>query len=131
LHAHGAWPDLDCAFLGHLTATDGPCFIVAEMGRLGRTAATKEIMMRAGSVFEGLSKRVQDAVAASPARDLEKNAKALVTGALAKLDVVSRQEFDVQATLLLRTREKLEALEARVAALEAKASIPEVPPDAL
>jgi ubiquinone biosynthesis accessory factor UbiK len=78
--------------------------------------------MQAGKVLEGLSKRVNEALAGSPARDIEKNAKAMMSGALAKLDVVSRAEFEVQATLLLRTREKLEALEARVATLEAKAA---------
>lgn len=55
----------------------------------------------------------------SPAKDLEKNIKAVLQGGLAKLDVVTRQEFDVQREVLARTREKLEALEARVAALEA------------
>jgi ubiquinone biosynthesis accessory factor UbiK len=76
--------------------------------------------MQAGKVFEDIGKRVNDAIAGSPVRDMEKNVKAMMSGALAKLDVVSREEFEVQATLLLRTREKLEALEARVAALEAK-----------
>jgi BMFP domain-containing protein YqiC len=51
--------------------------------------------------------------------DLEANFKAILQAGIAKLDLVSRQEFDVQAGVLRRTREKLEALEARVAALEA------------
>ena len=51
-------------------------------------------------------------------RDLEDNFKAVLQSALTKLDLVSRQEFDVQAAVLRRTREKLEALEARLAALE-------------
>lgn len=51
-------------------------------------------------------------------RDLEDNFKAVLQAGLARLDLVSRQEFDVQAAVLRRTREKLEALEARVAALE-------------
>ncbi len=50
--------------------------------------------------------------------DLEANFKAILQAGIAKLDLVSRQEFDVQAGVLRRTREKLEALEARVAALE-------------
>jgi len=57
-------------------------------------------------------------LAASPARDLEKNLRALVSGALGRLDLVSREEFDVQAKLLARAREQLAALEARVAELE-------------
>ena len=51
-------------------------------------------------------------------RDLEDNFKAVLQAGLSKLDLVSRQEFDVQAAVLRRTREKLEALEARLAALE-------------
>jgi BMFP domain-containing protein YqiC len=54
-------------------------------------------------------------------RDLEDNFKAVLQAGLARLDLVSRQEFDVQAAVLRRTREKLEALEARVAALEQEA----------
>ena len=50
--------------------------------------------------------------------DLEANFKAILQAGIAKLDLVSRQEFDVQAGVLRRTREKLEALEARVVALE-------------
>jgi BMFP domain-containing protein YqiC len=52
-------------------------------------------------------------------RDLEDNFKAVLQAGLSRLDLVSRQEFDVQAAVLRRTREKLDALEARVAALEA------------
>ncbi len=51
-------------------------------------------------------------------RDLESNFKAVLQSGLAKLDLVTRQEFDVQAGVLRRTREKLEALEARLEALE-------------
>lgn len=51
-------------------------------------------------------------------RDLEDNFKAVLQAGLQRLDLVSRQEFDVQAQVLRRTREKLEALEARLAALE-------------
>jgi BMFP domain-containing protein YqiC len=51
-------------------------------------------------------------------RDLEDNFKAVLQAGLSRLDLVSRQEFDVQAAVLRRTREKLEALEARLATLE-------------
>ena len=51
--------------------------------------------------------------------DLRENIKVMVTASLARLDVVTREEFDVQAAVLARTRRKLEALEARVAELEA------------
>lgn len=70
-------------------------------------------------VFEELSGRLSALLAASPAADLEKNARVMLSGFFAKLDVVTREEFDIQAKLLLRTREKLQALEARIARLEA------------
>ena len=54
----------------------------------------------------------------SPAKDIEQNLKAGVTSMLGKLDMVSREEFDVQAEVLARTRVKLEQLEARLAELE-------------
>lgn len=53
-----------------------------------------------------------------PAPELEKQFKALLQSALAKLDVVSREEFETQQAVLLRTRERLEALERKVAELE-------------
>ncbi|MGB5472220.1 MAG: accessory factor UbiK family protein [Gammaproteobacteria bacterium] len=51
-------------------------------------------------------------------QDVEKNVRTLLQGAFARLDLVTREEFDVQAKVLLRTREKLEALERLVAELE-------------
>ena len=51
-------------------------------------------------------------------QDLGKNIHAVMQSTFAKLDLVTREEFEVQSAVLLRTREKLEALEARVAALE-------------
>jgi ubiquinone biosynthesis accessory factor UbiK len=75
-------------------------------------------------ILDDVSARVAAAFAASPARDAEKNLKAMLTGALAKLDLVTREEFDIQARVLLRTREKLEALEARVAELEVRSGKP-------
>ncbi|HEX2493255.1 MAG TPA: accessory factor UbiK family protein [Steroidobacter sp.] len=73
--------------------------------------------------IDDLAKRLSAAVppgVAALRRDLEDNFKAVLQAGLAKLDLVSRQEFDVQAAVLQRTREKLEALERRLAALEAK-----------
>ena len=54
--------------------------------------------------------------------DLEQHAKLAVTSVLSRLDLVTREEFDAQAAVLERTREKVEALEERVARLEAAAS---------
>jgi BMFP domain-containing protein YqiC len=71
------------------------------------------------ATLDDLAARIGRAIESSPAKDLDKNLKALVGGALARLDVVPRAEFDLQQQVLKRTREKLEALEGRVAALEA------------
>ena len=57
--------------------------------------------------------------------DINRNLRATVEAALAKLDMVTREEFDVQAAVLARTREKLAALEARVAELERQTAGPE------
>ncbi len=62
--------------------------------------------------------KVSEILAFSPAKDVEKNLKASLAAWLAKLDLVSREEFDVQTQVLARTREKLQALEARLARLE-------------
>ncbi|HNA29786.1 MAG TPA: accessory factor UbiK family protein [Thiobacillaceae bacterium] len=59
------------------------------------------------------------ALAMSPARDMEKNLRAGVAVWLAKLDLVTREEFDVQTRVLAGTRERLQALEERLARLEA------------
>ena len=69
-------------------------------------------------VFEELSSRLSALIAASPAADIEKNARALLSGFFARFDLVSREEFDIQAQVLQRTREKLKALEERVSRLE-------------
>ena len=54
----------------------------------------------------------------SPAKDIEQNLRAGVTSMLGKLDMVSREEFDVQTEVLARTRAKLAQLEARLTELE-------------
>jgi BMFP domain-containing protein YqiC len=74
--------------------------------------------MRNETLFQELNARFSELIANSPARDLEKNARALLTGFFARLDLVTREEFDVQSDVLRRTREKLEQLEAKVVELE-------------
>jgi BMFP domain-containing protein YqiC len=69
-------------------------------------------------IFEDLAARLSAIIAASPAADIEKNARALLSGFFSKLDLVTREEFDIQAQVLLRTREKIKALEARLDQLE-------------
>jgi ubiquinone biosynthesis accessory factor UbiK len=71
-------------------------------------------------IFEELSAKLSAAASSSPAKDIEKNMRALLAQGFAKLDLITREEFDVQTQVLARTREKLAALEARVLALEAQ-----------
>jgi hypothetical protein len=80
--------------------------------------------MRPEALLNELSSRLAAALASSPAKDLERNARAMLTAGFAKLDLVTREEFDVQARVLARTREKLAELEARVASLEGAAARP-------
>ena len=75
--------------------------------------------------FDELAARLGQAIQNSPAKDLEKNVRAMLSSGMSRLDLVSRAEFDVQAQVLLKTREKLEALEKKLAELEAR-----VPPAA-
>jgi BMFP domain-containing protein YqiC len=76
-------------------------------------------------LVEEFSARMSELLASSPARDVERNLRALLTAGLSRLDVVTREEFDVQAKLLARTLEKLAQLEARVAELERSRAAPE------
>ncbi len=72
-------------------------------------------------ILDDISARVAAAMASSPVRDAEKNVRVLLRSALGRLDLVSREEFDIQVALLARTREKLDALEERLAASEGSA----------
>ena len=71
----------------------------------------------------GLARKLVDALpdsARAMREDVEKNFRAVLRGGFAKLDLVTREEFEVQEAVLVRTREKLEALEQRLAELEKK-----------
>ena len=68
--------------------------------------------------LDELNKKVSELIAASPAKDIEKNLRALLSSAFTRFDLVTREEFDVQQEVLGRTREKLEQMEARVAEME-------------
>ena len=69
-------------------------------------------------LLDDLNRRVKELVDASPAKDIEKNLRAMMSSTFSRLDLVTREEFDIQQEVLRRTREKLEALEARLAELE-------------
>ena len=76
--------------------------------------------MNKPNFFDDVQARINQAMENSPAKDMEKNFKAMMSQGFSKLDLVTREEFDVQMQVLARTREKLEALEVRVAELEAQ-----------
>ncbi len=76
--------------------------------------------MDMNSFFADLQNKINQAIESSPAKDIEKNVKAMVTQGFSKLDLVTREEFDIQMQVLAKTRSKLEALENRVAELEAR-----------
>lgn len=75
--------------------------------------------MDKSNFFTDMQNKISQAIENSPAKDIEKNVKAMMAQGFSKLDLVTREEFDVQAQVLAKTRTKLEALEAQVAALEA------------
>lgn len=73
--------------------------------------------------LEELAKQISEAVppgVRNMAGEAEMKIKQVLQAQLAKLDLVTREEFDIQSQVLIRTREKLEAMEARIAALESK-----------
>ena len=74
------------------------------------------------NLLSDLAARLAALAAANPAKDLEKNMRGLLASAFTRLDLVGREEYDVQTQVLSRAREKLVALETRVAELEARAA---------
>lgn len=68
--------------------------------------------------LEEIAAKFGELLAESPARDIEKNLRAVAQNVATKFDLVPREEFEVQQAVLLKTRDMVEALEARVAALE-------------
>ena len=83
--------------------------------------------MIAKQLFEEAASKISETLANSPAKDLEKNAKAMLGSAFNKMDLVTREEYDIQQQILIKTRVKLTELEARLAQLEAQLA-PQVSP---
>ena len=71
-------------------------------------------------LINDLSNKIRELVKNSPLEDMDKNIHALIQGAFTKMELISREEFDVQAEVLRNTREKLAKLEAKLAELEEK-----------
>ena len=72
-------------------------------------------------ILADLSAMLADFARANPAKDLEKNFRGMLSSAFSRLDLVTREDYDAQAQVLQRAREKLTALETRVAELETAA----------
>jgi BMFP domain-containing protein YqiC len=70
--------------------------------------------------IEELNARIVTFLQQTPAGDVQKNLKAMLSSSFARLDLVTREEFDIQAKVLERTREKLTSLETRLAELETR-----------
>jgi len=70
------------------------------------------------NIIEEINAKVSDILQNSPAKDVERNVRAALSGVFSRLDLVTRDEFDVQQNVLQRTREKLTQLEAKIAELE-------------
>lgn len=79
--------------------------------------------------MEDLQKNISDLIARSPAADLERNVKAMMGQAFTKMDLITREEFDVQAELLTRSRERVEQLSAQIQQLEARVAALEIKPE--
>lgn len=68
--------------------------------------------------IDEINRRVQELIANTPIEDVQKNLRALMSSWFARLDLVTREEFDAQQAVLQRTREKLSSMDTRVAELE-------------
>jgi BMFP domain-containing protein YqiC len=73
--------------------------------------------------FEEFQKNVSDLIARSPAADIERNVKAFMGQAFNKMDLITRDEFDIQVDMLKRVQERAAILEAQVQQLEQRMSL--------
>src|SRR6185369_10743523 len=86
---------------GSAVALSGQSCVAAVIRR------TRENAMLNSKTLDDLAARIGKAFEGSPAKDIEKNVKAMLQSGLARLDLVTRQEFDVQAEVLRKTRDKV------------------------
>src|SRR5437868_2631585 len=85
---------------------------------LGATDSGAKVEPMEKTLFDDLSARINEALRNSPAQDIEKNLRALLAGWFDRMDVVLREDFEVQRKLLEQAQAKLAALEKRVGELE-------------
>jgi len=97
-----------------------PIIGIRYINLMGFNMNNSDFFQKFQAMAEDVQKKVSDAVKDSPAKDLEKNVRGLMNQGFQKMDLITRQEFDIQVQVLAKTREKLEELEAKVEALQAK-----------
>jgi ubiquinone biosynthesis accessory factor UbiK len=100
-----------------------PCWCTQPLLPVARFADTlgfwRETMITQ-KILDEIGTRINQVLETSPAKDVEKNVRAMLQSFFSRMDLVSREEFDVQTEVLLRTREKLVLLENRLAELESR-----------
>lgn len=79
-----------------------------------------QLLEQMQTIAVDMQNKISEVIRNSPAKDIEKNVRAMMNQGFQRMDLVTREEFDIQSKVLAKTREKLEALEAKVAALEDK-----------
>lgn len=72
------------------------------------------------NIFDDLQSRINQIIDSSPVKDIEKNVRALMTQALSRLDLVTREEFDLQVMTITQLREQINLLQAHLNNLESK-----------
>ena len=78
--------------------------------------------MNRSKLVDEVGERLRQVLEASPAKDMERNVRAVLTSVFSRLDLVTREEFDVQREVLLRTRERLNELERKLAEVERRSA---------
>lgn len=76
--------------------------------------------MLSKNILDEINAKISEILEHGPAKDVEKNIKVLLSGIFSRLDLVTREEFEVQEAVLQRTREKLNTLEHKLSELEAQ-----------
>jgi BMFP domain-containing protein YqiC len=82
--------------------------------------------MNPNQTVQDLQSKIAEFLRNSPARDVERNVRAMLTQGFARLDLVTREEFDTQTQVLSRLRLRIEELEKRVAELERTGAAPDL-----
>ena len=110
---------------GAINASNNPLSLSCLRARLQAFFFMVICKMLDPKMFDEFTQRVSSLIANSPAAEVEKNVKAMMSSFFSKLDLVTREEFDTQANVLARTRQLVEQLSARLDELEAQKKTPQ------